>query len=83
MTILSIEDNLAAISLPKQQAVAVPSTAAQEKFAALLDGQSFAGTAAAFLVVQKEHAQKAVGVDLAAKVAGSFTQAINKLVSMQ
>ena len=82
MTFLSIVDGPAAGQLPEQTTGVVPSMSAQEEFAALLNDQSVAGAPAALLAVQEEHVQKAVGIELVAKVAGSLTQSINKVVNM-
>ncbi|MFM0515382.1 type III secretion system inner rod subunit SctI [Paraburkholderia sp. RL17-373-BIF-A] len=83
MDIFSIANISSALAPVSQSPAATPSSTAQQQFADLLGGPSPTNSPDALLGAQFELTQMMVGTELTAKVAGSITQSINKLVNMQ
>ncbi|OHX11797.1 EscI/YscI/HrpB family type III secretion system inner rod protein [Chromobacterium sinusclupearum] len=83
MTIEAITHALAAIAPLGEAEPAQPSQSAQQRFAELLNNPKAADEPGALFAAQSAFNELAVGTELTAKVAGSLTQSINKLVNMQ
>lgn len=83
MNIPAITDALTAVTPLSQSSAATPPISAQEQFAALLESPAAAGSPNTLLAAQATLNQMTVGTELTAKLAGSLTQSINKLVNMQ
>jgi type III secretion system YscI/HrpB-like protein len=83
MSIDAISHALAALAPLGPSEAPVPDASAQQRFAAMLDSQKAADSPDALFAAQGAMSELAVGAELTAKVAGSLTQSINKLVSMQ
>ncbi|PHV11497.1 type III secretion system inner rod subunit SctI [Chitinimonas sp. BJB300] len=63
--------------------VAAPDAATQSRFAALLQPPQAVVDPVQLVAAQGQLSTITVGTELAAKVAGSLTQTVNKLVNMQ
>ncbi|MBC8642802.1 type III secretion system inner rod subunit SctI [Caballeronia sp. EK] len=83
MNVLPLIGAASAVLQVSQSSATVPSDAAKERFAALLDNPEAVSSPDALLAAQMELTKVTVGADLTAKVAGLLTQTVNKLVSMQ
>lgn len=83
MSIEAISHALAALAPLGQSEAPAPDASSQQRFAALLDSQKAADSPDALFAAQSVLSELTVGCELTAKVAGSLTQSINKLVSMQ
>ncbi len=83
MTITAISHALSAIAPLGGPEAATPDLPAQQRFAELLNAPQSADAPDALFSAQGALNELTVGAELTAKVAGSLTQSINKLVNIQ
>ena len=83
MTVAAINNALSAIAPLGQTEAVTPDIPAQQRFAELLNAPQTANAPDALFSAQGALNELTVGAELTAKVAGSLTQSINKLVNIQ
>ncbi|MBT2869680.1 type III secretion system inner rod subunit SctI [Chromobacterium violaceum] len=83
MTIPAVTDILASVAPQRNVEPLTPASDARQLFEQLLNDETATTSPSELLTAQSALGQVTLGAELTAKVAGAFSQGVNKLVNMQ